>query len=179
MKKFLVVFLVVILSALYLANLVPGTTKYSYGGEITLIPIPGAFGYGIGAYYNEGLSLYYYKPYKLNIDGFFGPSVMYGGLISAININDLEIRLNGSLVLYSDNFSFEIFNTKIYPALELSAYVGYYIIGADYSTNSKISYNFFDPQIIIYTKRIEKGKLNFSWYFWPFPIVVGFSVWNF
>lgn len=181
MKKCLIAFLVVALSVLYLANFVPGTTKYSYGGYVTVLPIPDVFIYGVGGYYYEGLSLYYYEPQKLHIDGFFGPSLVYaGGNIAGVQANDVGLLLNGAAVIYSDNFSFELFGMKMYPAVELNPYIGYYVIGVNpNNTGSKLTYSLLNPKIVVYTKPAEKGKISFSGYFWPFPITIGFSVWSF
>ncbi len=172
MKKLLAVFLII--SSVVAFPIVPGMDKSLYGAEV------GFWGLGawVEGYYEEGLNVYTSEDFY--VDLFAGPDVYYA-FATAYDVtgSTLSIRLNARALVYTDKIKFEFMGYNIYPALTLKAYLYYDVTGISYEGYSigagNVGIGFSYPYVMAFLARPETGKASTSWYFWPFPLIIGFT----
>lgn len=172
MKKLLAVFLII--SSVAAFSIVPGMDKSLYGAEV------GFWGLGawVEGYYEEGLNVYTSEDFTVDI--FAGPDVYYSfGGISDVSESYLSLRFNARALVYTDKIKFEFMGYKIYPALSLRAYLYYNVLNLSVeeygAEESNFGIYFSPPYIMAFLARPETGKASTSWYFWPFPLIIGFT----
>ncbi len=174
-RSLLAVLLVVSIMAF---SIVPGMDKRFYGGEVGAWTFLGAFSFWVEGYYEEGMGIY--DSGDWHVDLFTGPDVYYSmGGLEGFSAQSLSVRWNARIVLYSDSFKFEVMDYKIYPALTMRAYMYWDTWGASYKQFS-IGFGSFGigvgyPYIMVFLAKPETGKASTSWYFWPFPLTIGFD----
>ncbi|MEN2984427.1 MAG: hypothetical protein ABDH25_05330 [Dictyoglomaceae bacterium] len=171
MRKVLLSFLILslILTPTYAVNIFgvnfPST---KFGGSLIFDP---TYSYtGLSGYYEIGL------PIK-GVEGLyvmFGPSIYYG-FVTGVDASLLALGIDIDAIYLLKQWSFDLFGRKWFPSLNatLSIDILRFRLGTYYSYISEPIVD-FDLYLGIYTP--YNGKNSYmNIYFWPYPIIIGFS----
>ncbi len=176
MKKLFVLALVA-LTVLSLA-FIPGMKKKLYGGDIFLWPFPIIV--GAGGYFMEGTNLYSIPNMNINVDGYIGPGFNVGfASIGYASGMAMELDLLGSVIVSKGDWSFNLFGYRVTPAIKIDTGLYYSLAGSgfeDYYYLHGSGFGFVGPDIYLtfYASWMEGRYMNL--FFWPMPLVFGFSV---
>jgi hypothetical protein len=174
-RKLLVILTLVVVTLSF--AIIPGMQKKLYGGYASIWPFPLAI--GVSGYYMEGMQVYSLPDMNVDIDAYVGPG--FSSEFATIGFTSgfgAELNALISLVVTKKDWNFELFGYKITPALKIDSGLYYSFAGADYGGYSVHASGFgiiMPDFYLTFFADWMKGKYA-SFYFWPFPLVLGFSV---